>query len=227
MQPVEDPPLGQRDDGVRLAARVVLQRPVRVYESLVLLLEGHDPRREEAAEAEAVALRQGERRVLIVPWVVEDVGAALVHDAGPRHGGAGGRRGRGRRQEPPDLRRPPRRRTPHRGREHLARCSAGSKPNARHLSRVRGGAVVVPEAPASGRFEGGRRHAVRAPAVSTGRDGGPGRGGWWGVGVEAWKIEGGALMSDAMRRVRERTGPAEVVARGTCRRGEGGRGQGR
>ena len=31
MQPVEDPPFGQRDDGVRLAARVVLQRPERVY----------------------------------------------------------------------------------------------------------------------------------------------------------------------------------------------------
>jgi hypothetical protein len=31
VQPVEDPPFGQRDDGVRLAARVVLQRPERVY----------------------------------------------------------------------------------------------------------------------------------------------------------------------------------------------------
>lgn len=108
MQPVQDPPLGQRNDGVGLAPRVVLQRPERVYcntarargasryqrriawshgrirpvgenddgrtaetrgagrltEALVLLLEGHDARREQTAEAEAVSLRQGERRVL-------------------------------------------------------------------------------------------------------------------------------------------------------------------
>lgn len=107
MQPVEDPPFGQRDDGVRLAAGIVLQRPERVYKSLVLLLEGHDPRREQAAETEAVALRHGERRILVVPRIVEDVVAALVHDAGPRHGSAGVRRGRGRRQEAPDLRGPP------------------------------------------------------------------------------------------------------------------------
>lgn len=123
MQPVQDPPLGQRNDGVGLAPRVVLQRPERVYEALVLLLEGHDARREQTAEAEAVSLRQGERRVLVVPWVVEDVGAALVHDAGAGHGCAGAGRGGGRRQEPPDLRRPPgrrcRRRTPH-----LARSAA-------------------------------------------------------------------------------------------------------
>lgn len=31
---------------------------------------------------------------LVVPRVVEDVVAALVHDAGPRDGGAGARRGR-------------------------------------------------------------------------------------------------------------------------------------
>lgn len=31
MQPVEDPPFGQRDDGIRLTPRVVLQRPERVY----------------------------------------------------------------------------------------------------------------------------------------------------------------------------------------------------
>ena len=36
----------------------------RLTESLVLLLEGHDPRREQAPETEAVALRHGERRVL-------------------------------------------------------------------------------------------------------------------------------------------------------------------
>lgn len=49
---------------------------------------------------------------------MEDVGAALVHDAGAAHGGAGdSRRGR-RRQEPPDLRRSPRRRmAPHDVRE--------------------------------------------------------------------------------------------------------------
>lgn len=114
MQPVKDPPLGQRDHGIGLPLRVVLQRMVRVYEALVLLLEGHDPRREQAPEAEAVALREGERRVLVVPGVVEDVGAALVHDAGAAHGGAGARRGGGRGQEPPDLRRPPgRRMAPH------------------------------------------------------------------------------------------------------------------
>jgi hypothetical protein len=106
----------------------------RLTETLVLLLEGHDPRREQAAEAEPVALRQREGRVLrsstrgelrshsaswgprgraaaylVVPRVVEDVVAALVHDAGARHGGAP-RRGGGRRQEPPELRRPPRHR---------------------------------------------------------------------------------------------------------------------
>lgn len=121
MQPVEDPPLGQRDDGVGLSPGVVLQRPERVYEAVVLLLERHDPRREEAAEAKAIPLRHGERRVLVEPWVVEDVGAALVDDAGAGHRGAGrgsgGRRRRRRRHDPapPDLRRrPPRRVTPHR-----------------------------------------------------------------------------------------------------------------
>ena len=114
MQPVKDPPLGQRDHGIGLPLRVVLQRMVRVYEALVLLLERHDPRREQAPEAEAVPLREGERRVLVVPGVVEDVGAALVHDAGAAHGGAGARRGGGRGQEPADLRRPPgRRMAPH------------------------------------------------------------------------------------------------------------------
>jgi len=34
VQPIEDAPLGQRDDGIRLAPHVVLQRPGRVYESL-------------------------------------------------------------------------------------------------------------------------------------------------------------------------------------------------
>lgn len=163
MQPVEDPPLGQRDDGVRLAPRVVLQRPVRVYESLVLLLEGHDARREQAAEAEAVALRHGERRVLVVPWVVEDVVAALVHDAGPRDGGAGARLGRGRRQEPPDLRRPPRRRTPHRRARDFSRHAA--RPGVRTQSMLG----------SRGRrrwrnFEGGASPCVRAPAVRAGQE---------------------------------------------------------
>lgn len=126
MQPVEDPPLGQRDDRLGLPLGVVLQRMVRVYEALVLLLEGHDPRREQAPEAEAVSLREGERRVLVVPWVVEDVGAALVHDAGAAHGGAGARRGGGRRQEPLDLRRPPgRRMTQHRARSAAATHGVG------------------------------------------------------------------------------------------------------
>lgn len=126
MQPVKDPPLGQRDHGIGLPLRVVLQRMVRVYEALVLLLERHDPRREQAPEAEAVSLREGERRVLVVPGVVEDVGAALVHDAGAAHGGAGARRGGGRRQEPPDLRRPPgRRMTPHRARSAAAPPGVG------------------------------------------------------------------------------------------------------
>ena len=31
VQPIEDAPLGQRDDGIRRALRVVLQRPERVY----------------------------------------------------------------------------------------------------------------------------------------------------------------------------------------------------
>lgn len=39
----------------------------QLTETLVLLLEGHDPRREQAAEAEPVALRHGERRVLRTP----------------------------------------------------------------------------------------------------------------------------------------------------------------
>lgn len=105
----------------------MLQRTVRVYEALVLLLEGHDPRREQAPEAEAVSLREGERRVLVVPWVVEDVGAALVHDAGAAQGGAGARRGGGRRQEPPDLRRPPgRRMTQHHARSAAAPLGVGS-----------------------------------------------------------------------------------------------------
>lgn len=82
MQSVKNTPFRQLVSIRRPISRILLQ-PFKVkHESVDLLLRGNDTGREQAAEAEPVPLRHRERRSPVEPWVVEDVGAALVEDDG-------------------------------------------------------------------------------------------------------------------------------------------------
>lgn len=94
MQPVKNTPFCQWIS-IRWPISRILLQPFQVkHESVDLLLRGDDVGREQAAESEPVSLRHRERRAPVEPWVVEDVGAALVE-----HDGAVALR----RREPPRL----------------------------------------------------------------------------------------------------------------------------